>query len=95
MECGSSVHPCAAFRGLEYDNPDRPEATNLIAIYSLVTGMSTVRQILPRGVHQKSVPVSALVEVLVCAFQMRSAVSMRTLNCSRRCLRTYATSFAA
>ena len=32
----------AAFRGLEYDNPDRPEATNLITIYSLVTGMGTV-----------------------------------------------------
>ncbi|CAL8465216.1 g4751 [Coccomyxa elongata] len=30
-----------AFKGLEYDNPDRPEATNLITIYSLVTGMST------------------------------------------------------
>ena len=33
----------AAFIGLEYDNPDRPEAANLLAIYSLVTGMSTVR----------------------------------------------------
>ena len=32
----------AAFKGLEYDNPDRPEATNLITIYSLVTGLSTV-----------------------------------------------------
>ncbi|CAL5222145.1 g4467 [Coccomyxa viridis] len=30
-----------AFIGLEYDNPDRPEATNLLAIYSLVTGRST------------------------------------------------------
>ena len=33
---------CAAFVGLEYDNPDRPEAANLLAIYSLVTGKSTV-----------------------------------------------------
>jgi hypothetical protein len=33
----------AAFQGLEFENPDRPEATNLITIYSLVTGMSTVR----------------------------------------------------
>ncbi|KAK9903497.1 hypothetical protein WJX75_007274 [Coccomyxa subellipsoidea] len=30
-----------AFRGLEWDNPERPEATNLVTIYSLVTGMST------------------------------------------------------
>ena len=33
----------AAFVGLEYDNPNRPEAANLLAIYSLVTGRSTVR----------------------------------------------------
>ena len=32
----------AGFIGLEYDNADRPEAANLLAIYSLVTGKSTV-----------------------------------------------------
>lgn len=29
--------------GLEWGNPDRPEATNLLGIYSLCTGMSMVR----------------------------------------------------
>lgn len=28
--------------GLEWGNPDRPEATNLLGIYSLCTGMSMV-----------------------------------------------------
>ena len=32
----------AAFIGLEADNPGRPEAANLLAIYSLVTGRSKV-----------------------------------------------------
>ena len=30
------------FEGLEYGNPDRPEATNLLGIYSLCTGVSMV-----------------------------------------------------
>ena len=33
-----SCYCCAAFIGLEYDNPDRQEAANLLAIYSLVQG---------------------------------------------------------
>ena len=37
LSCGTG------FIGLEYDNPDRPEAANLLAIYSLVTGRSIVR----------------------------------------------------
>lgn len=31
-----------AFVGLEFDNPERPEARNLLTIYSLVTGFSMV-----------------------------------------------------
>lgn len=31
-----------AFEGLEADNPDRPEARNLLTIYQLVTGNSMV-----------------------------------------------------
>lgn len=31
-----------AFEGLEDDNPERPEARNLIAIYQLMTGYSKV-----------------------------------------------------
>ena len=31
-----------AFTGLEFGNPDRPEAHNLLSIYHLVTGMSKV-----------------------------------------------------
>ena len=31
-----------AFDGLEWDNPERPEARNLLAIYQLATGMSMV-----------------------------------------------------
>ena len=38
------------FEGLEYENPDRPEATNLLSIYSLCIGISMV-----------SLPVSMLV----------------------------------
>jgi len=30
------------FEGLEFGNPDRPEATNLLGIYSLCTGVSMV-----------------------------------------------------
>ena len=30
------------FEGLEWGNPDRPEATNLLGIYSLCTGVSMV-----------------------------------------------------
>lgn len=30
------------FEGLEWGNPDRPEATNLLGIYSLCTGTSMV-----------------------------------------------------
>ena len=30
------------FEGLEFGNPDRPEATNLLGIYSLCTGISMV-----------------------------------------------------
>jgi len=33
-----------ALDGLEWDNPERPEARNLLAIYQLATGMSMVRQ---------------------------------------------------
>jgi len=29
-----------AFKGLEWDNPERPECTNLLSIYSAVTGKS-------------------------------------------------------
>ena len=32
-----------AFEGLEADNPARPEAKNLLAIYQLMTGYSKVR----------------------------------------------------
>ena len=32
-----------AFLGLEADNPERPEARNLLTIYSLVTGCSMAR----------------------------------------------------
>lgn len=32
-----------AFEGLEADNPDRPEARNLLTIYALVTGQSMAR----------------------------------------------------
>ena len=32
-----------AFEGLEFGNPERPEATNLLGIYSLCTGVSMVR----------------------------------------------------
>ena len=32
-----------AFVGLEFDNPERAEARNLLTIYSLVTGYSMVR----------------------------------------------------
>ena len=32
-----------AWDGLELDNPERPESTNLLGIYSLCTGMSMVR----------------------------------------------------
>ena len=32
-----------AFDGLEWDNSERPEARNLLAIYQLATGMSMVR----------------------------------------------------
>ena len=39
-----------AFEGLEWDNPERPEARNLLTIYQLVTGMSKVRfRHLPAG----------------------------------------------
>ena len=31
-----------AFEGLQFDNPERPEATNLLGIYSLCTGVSMV-----------------------------------------------------
>lgn len=31
------------FEGLEFDNPERPEARNLLTIYQLATGMSMVR----------------------------------------------------
>ena len=31
------------FEGLEDDNPERPEARNLLAIYQLMTGYSKVR----------------------------------------------------
>ena len=31
-----------AFEGLEFGNPERPEATNLLGIYSLCTGVSMV-----------------------------------------------------
>ena len=31
------------FEGLEYDNPERPEAQNLLTIYQLMTGYSRVR----------------------------------------------------
>ena len=31
-----------ALEGLEWDNPERPEARNLLAIYQLATGMSMV-----------------------------------------------------
>ena len=34
-----------AFTGLEADNPERPEARNLLTIYSLVSGMTVVRLI--------------------------------------------------
>lgn len=30
------------FEGLEFGNPERPEATNLLGIYSLCTGVSMV-----------------------------------------------------
>lgn len=33
-----------ALEGLELDNPERPEASNLLGIYSLCTGMSMVRR---------------------------------------------------
>ena len=36
-----------AAEGLEWDNPERPEATNLLGIYSLCTGMSMVLALLP------------------------------------------------
>ena len=32
-----------AYVGLEFDNPERPEARNLLTIYSLVTGVSMAR----------------------------------------------------
>ena len=32
-----------AFEGLEFDNPARPEAKNLLTIYQLMTGYSKVR----------------------------------------------------
>lgn len=32
-----------AFLGLEFDNPERPEARNLLTIYSIVRGVSMVR----------------------------------------------------
>ena len=32
-----------AYIGLEFDNPERPEARNLLTIYSLVTGVSMAR----------------------------------------------------
>ena len=31
------------FEGLEWNNPERPEARNLLTIYQLATGMSMVR----------------------------------------------------
>ncbi len=31
------------FEGLEYDDPERPEARNLMTMYALATGMSMVR----------------------------------------------------
>ena len=42
--------------GLEWDNPERPEARNLLAIYQLATGMSMVRRKLtiPAGSLSKS-----------------------------------------
>ena len=33
-----------AYEGLEWDNPDRPEARNLLTIYQCVTGLSKVRR---------------------------------------------------
>lgn len=35
-----------AFEGLEFGNPERPEATNLLGIYSLCTGVSMVSLVL-------------------------------------------------
>lgn len=35
-----------AFEGLEFGNPERPEATNLLGIYSLCTGISMVSLLL-------------------------------------------------
>ena len=40
-----------AGEGLEWGNPDRPEATNLLGIYSLCTGMSMVRFLGNRDLH--------------------------------------------
>ncbi len=35
-----------ALEGLEWGNPDRPEATNLLSIYMLCTGKTKVRPVL-------------------------------------------------
>lgn len=40
-----------AGEGLEWGNPDRPEATNLLGIYSLCTGMSMVCFLGNRSLH--------------------------------------------
>jgi len=37
--------------GLEFGNPDRPEATNLLGIYSLCTGVSMVSYLSASAFH--------------------------------------------
>ncbi len=44
------------FEGLEWGNPDRPEATNLLGIYSLCTGISMV-SLCPSSVSNRHLPV--------------------------------------
>lgn len=39
-----------AFDGLEWDNPDRPEARNLLTIYQCVTGGQLGMGVAPGGV---------------------------------------------
>lgn len=41
------------FEGLEFGNPDRPEAINLLGIYSLCTGVSVVSCLSASAFHHK------------------------------------------
>lgn len=56
------------FDGLEFGNPDRPEATNLLGIYSLCTGISMVSCLSASAFHHNEQHFCFCLNICLAAF---------------------------